>query len=377
MYALLRQLLFLLPPHASHSAAMTALGLVEHAPSLAHAMRRALGPHDSRLVTRAMGLEFPTPLGLAGGFDKNGHRVRALASLGFGFVEIGTVTAEAQAENPRPNLFRLPADHALINRLGFPNDGARTVASRVARARDRGGINVPIAMSIGKTRSVELEPLSGVIEDYLVSFRAVRPASDFVIVNISSPNTSGLRKLQSAELSRELLGALVSERARTGGACPILLKLAPDLLNDDAEALLDVVKDVGLDGVVATNTTIARTGLLTPDDVWRKIGAGGLSGPPLRPRALELVRLARRRLGTNATIIGVGGIETARHAHDMLGAGANLIQIYTSLIYGGPLLPMRIARGLVRTNTANAGDFDEAPENARERGSVPASLSSL
>lgn len=338
MYALLRPLLFALDPTTAHHVAMAALGPVEHLAPLRALLRAFTSVRDPRLVVRKMGLEFPTPLGVAAGLDKNGERARALAALGFGHVELGTVTAEAQGPNPPPNLFRLPADGALVNRLGFPNEGAAVVGARV-RSR-RAGVGVPIGMSIGKSRSVALD---AALPDYVASIRAVRDAADFIVVNISSPNTKDLRALQAADTARALFDALTPETAGR----PLLVKIAPDLADDAIDAICTEVERAGLAGVVATNTTIARTSLSTPAEELERIGAGGLSGLPLFARALSVVKRVRARLGPDACVIGVGGIRSLDSAHAMLQAGADLIQVYTGFIYEGPFLPRRIARGLV------------------------------
>ncbi|EYF05307.1 quinone-dependent dihydroorotate dehydrogenase [Chondromyces apiculatus] len=345
MYRLIRPLLFALPAHTAHTLGMLALAPLEHVAPLRALVRSSTAP-DPLLRTRVMGLDFPSPLGIAGGFDKNAQRARAIAALGFGFLELGTVTALAQAENPRPNLFRLPADRALVNRLGFPNQGAARISTRI-RARDVARhAGIPVGISIGKSRAVPLDPIEPAIADYLTSLRAARDAADFVVVNVSSPNTQGLRALQGAAVARALLGALADDNRAHGAALPLLVKVAPDLDDEDFDALLDVVDEVGLAGIVATNTTVRRDGLTTPPDVVQSLGAGGLSGPPLRARALAMVRRARARLGANATLIGVGGVETADHALDLIRAGADLVQLYTAFIYGGPSLPARIARDL-------------------------------
>lgn len=351
MYSLLRPLLFALDPARAHTVAMAALAPVEHLGPLRQLLRGALRPADPRLVVRTMGLEFPTPVGLAAGLDKNADRARAFASLGFGHVELGTVTAQAQGPNPPPNLFRLPADRALVNRLGFPNEGAAHVAARVGARR--AGVTVPIGMSIGKSRSVPLEPLAGVLDDYRASYRAVRDVADFVVVNVSSPNTKDLRAMQAADVARPLFDALMEEssrgRAADGGkALPLLVKIAPDLADDAIDAIVDEAKRAGLAGVVATNTTISRAGLATPSDVVEAIGAGGLSGKPLFARALSVVKRVRARLGPAATVIGVGGIDSAETALAMLRVGADLVQVYTGFIYQGPFLPRAIAQGLLR-----------------------------
>jgi dihydroorotate dehydrogenase len=330
-------MLFGLDPETAHALATFSLGPLEHL-SLLRALVRPR--RDPKKVTRAMGLEFPTPVGLAGGFDKNAKRARALAALGFGFLELGTVTARAQAPNPRPNMFRLPADRALINRLGFPNEGAARVAARFAPHKD--AVGVPVGFSIGKSRVVEIgEDATPIVADYTESFDAVAPVSDFVVVNVSSPNTKNLRALQGTALADALLGAL---SARAKGK-PLLVKIAPDLDDADIDALCGVADKHGLAGVVATNTTIKREGLSSPADVVEKIGAGGLSGPPLRARAVSCVKRVRAAL-PNATIIGVGGIETGEHAAAMMDAGASLVQIYTSFVYRGPFAAWKIATEL-------------------------------
>jgi dihydroorotate dehydrogenase len=344
MYALaLRPLLFLLPPDVAHTLAFAALGPVEHVAAIRSVVRAIMVPHaDSRLVVRAMGLEFPMPLGLAGGFDKNARRPRALAALGFGHLELGTVTALPQDANPQPNLFRLPADRALVNRLGFPNDGAERVAERIRAVRH--GVGVPIAVSIGKSRKVPADDLSAVVADYEASLEAARGAADFVVVNVSSPNTAGLRNMQARDHAATLFGALSARADRTR----LLVKIAPDLDDAQLEDLLAVVESVGLAGVVATNTTTSREGLDTPRERVAALGAGGLSGPPLRPRALEVVKRVRARLGRKIVVIGVGGVATADDVMAFVKAGADLVQMYTGLIYEGPGVARRIARDLVR-----------------------------
>jgi dihydroorotate dehydrogenase len=338
VYRLLRPALFRLPPHAAHELAFRALALPEHVAPLRRLLAAAL-PASGPLV-RAMGLSFPNPVGVAGGFDKDGRCPRALAALGFGFVELGTVTAQAQQANPAPNLFRLPLDHALINRLGFPNRGAEALAARLIAHRP----GVPVGISIGKSRVVPVDDPGAVARDYLASFRAVRAVADFVVVNVSSPNTTDLRAIQRADSARALLSALLDERAR-GRRVPVLLKVAPDLDADTYAALLDVVDEVGLDGVVATNTTVSRQGLRSPPDQVASLGAGGLSGPVLRERARAMISTARARL-PRATLIGVGGITSVDDARAMLAAGADLLQLYTGFIYEGPSLPSRLCRGL-------------------------------
>jgi dihydroorotate dehydrogenase len=347
----LGRILFLLPPGVAHSVAFSALGAAEHLRPLRALVRAAMAPPaDDRLVVRAMGLEFPTPLGVAAGFDKNALRPRALEALGFGHLEIGTVTARPQTAHPRPNLFRLPRDRALINRLGFPNDGAERVAARLRAAR--GDVRVPLGVSIGKSRIVPVDDLDAVVADYLESFEAVRDVADFVVVNVSSPNTMGLRGMQEKHHARALLAAISglgkepSRGAHSGGRPPLLVKIAPDLDHAGLEELLEVVEETGVTGVVATNTTISRGGLTTDARRVDAIGAGGLSGPPLRARALDVVRRVRARLGRKLVVIGVGGVERAEHAMALLRAGADLVQMYTGFVYEGAGAPGRIAREL-------------------------------
>lgn len=335
MYGLLRPLLFSLSPSRAHALAFAAMAPMEQWSLL----RRWFGAPvaaDPRLAVHTMGLTFPHPVGLAGGFDKNGVRVRALAALGFGHLEIGTVTALSQAPNPAPNLFRLPLDRALVNRLGFPNDGAATVAARLRR----GMVSVPMGVSIGKSRLVPLDAMEPVLADYVASFRAVVGVADFVVVNVSSPNTQGLRALQGPALSRALFRALQQENTEK---VPLLVKIAPDLDDAQVDAVVDAALDEGLAGVVATNTTLSRHGLVTPATEVEAIGAGGLSGPPLHARALAVVAQVRKRIGKERTVVGVGGISSAKDVRAMLDAGADLVQVYTAFIYGGP----GTVRGLV------------------------------
>ncbi len=348
VYALARPLLFALSPHAAHALANAALAPVEHVAPVRAVVRALCAPGDPRLAVRAMGLLFPSPLGVAGGFDKNALRARALAALGFGSVELGTVTAQAQSENPRPNLFRLEADRALVNRLGFPNEGASAVCARIEARDARRACGVPLGVSIGKSRAVPLDPIEGAIADYAASFREAKRVADFVVVNVSSPNTKDLRAMQGADIARALLAELTRVNATTDGHVPLLLKVAPDLSDADLESLLAVVEEAKLDGVIATNTTIGRAGLSTSADRVAAVGAGGLSGPPLRARALEVVSRVRARLGAGPTVVGVGGVERADDVLALVRAGADLVQMYTGFVYGGPFVARAIARDLSR-----------------------------
>ena len=309
-----------------------------------------------RTGVRAMGLDFPGVLGLAAGFDKNAVGIDALAALGFGFVEVGTVTGEPQPGNPRPRLVRLPLDRAVVNRMGFNNDGAEAVARRLAaRARrlDQHGIGSGeprrpvLGINLGKTKVV---PEDAAIGDYEKSTGLLASYADYLVVNVSSPNTPGLRDLQAVAKLEPLLQAV---RRRADEATehqqrrvPLLVKIAPDLSDDDVLAVADLALAIGLDGIVATNTTIRREGLASPADAVERAGAGGLSGEPLRSRALEVVRLLRGRVGDRLTLIGVGGISNPEDARERLAAGADLLQAYTAFIYEGPLWPRRINAGI-------------------------------
>ncbi len=322
---------------------------------------RALGLSPLlRRLTRArrdqevevMGLRFPSRFGLAAGFDKGAEGIAALADLGFGHVEIGTVTARAQPGNPRPRLFRLEQDRAVVNRMGFNNDGAAAVRPRLERARReldaswRGPGRPVIGVNIGKTKAVALEDA---VDDYRTSARELAPAADYLMVNVSSPNTPGLRELQAVESLRPILSAVQEEsRAAAGRRVPLLVKIAPDLADEDVRAVADLALELGLDGIATTNTTIARDGLGLRSDPARVagIGAGGLSGEPLAPRSLEVLRLVREHVGDRLTIIAAGGVTSADDARRRLEAGADLVQGYTAFLYEGPFYAARIVRGL-------------------------------
>ncbi len=308
--------------------------------------------HVPDLPVRALGREFPNPLGLAAGFDKDAAGIDALAALGFGFVEIGTVTGQPQPGNPKPRLFRLVPDRAIVNRMGFNNDGARVVAARLARrARSQSRRRAQAAetrplvgVNIGKTKAV---PADRAVDDYVASARLLAPNADYLVVNVSSPNTPGLRDLQAVDQLRPLLEAVrrtadqVAQRP-----VPLLVKIAPDLADDDVRAIADLVTELKLDGIIATNTTISRDGLRTDPATVEAIGPGGLSGAPLKERSLQVLRLLRQHAGDSLTIISVGGIESAEDIIERVQAGATLVQAYTGLVYGGPLWPSRILRRL-------------------------------
>lgn len=294
----------------------------------------------ARGSVQAFGLHFDAPFGLAAGFDKNAVAVKALGELGFSHVEIGTVTALAQPGNEKPRLFRLIADRALINRMGFNNDGAEVVAARLERLRHRYEGKLPvIGVNIGKSRAVEVEDA---VADYRKSAALLAPVADYIAVNVSSPNTPGLRSLQSVEALEPILKAVLAE----AGSKPVLVKIAPDLANEDIIAVADLALDLELAGVIATNTTISREGLKTDANVVASIGAGGLSGAPLKQRSLEVLRLLDARLNSRVAIISVGGIETGAEARERIDNGATLVQGYSGWIYQGPLWARRINKFL-------------------------------
>ncbi|GAA3525695.1 quinone-dependent dihydroorotate dehydrogenase [Aeromicrobium panaciterrae] len=296
--------------------------------------------HAPRTV---MGIEFPHAFGLAAGFDKNAKAVPGLLALGFGHVEIGTVTARAQPGNPRPRLFRLVDDRAIVNRMGFNNDGAAAVAARLHRLRRRkAGRGAVIGVNIGKTKATEP---ADAIADYVESARLLAPYASYLVVNVSSPNTPGLRDLQATDELRPLLAAVkeVSDRAH-GGRVPLVVKIAPDLADADIDAVADLALELGLDGISATNTTISRPdSLKTSRRTIEAAGAGGLSGPVLNDRATEVLVRLRRRVGDRLAIISVGGVTTPDDVRARLDAGADLVQGYTGFIYEGPLWASRLA----------------------------------
>lgn len=301
---------------------------------------------------RAMGLTFPHRLGLAAGFDKNAVGIDALAALGFGHVEIGTVTGEAQPGNPKPRLFRLPKDRAIVNRMGFNNDGAEVVARRLraraealaGRATDPGPV---LGVNIGKTKVVPDDDQAAVEADYEKSTRLLAPYADYLVVNVSSPNTPGLRNLQAVERLQPLLEHVRRTADQvTAQRVPLVVKIAPDLAPEDVTAVADLALAIDLDGIIATNTTISRAGLSTRPEELERIGAGGISGQPLTGRSAAVIRLLRDRVGPDLALIGVGGIGTVEDARERLAAGATLLQAYTGFVYGGPLWPSRIVRGI-------------------------------
>ncbi|MGO1182045.1 MAG: quinone-dependent dihydroorotate dehydrogenase [Micrococcaceae bacterium] len=313
-------------------------------------LRAALRP-SSDLSTRVMGLDFPSPFGLAAGFDKQGIGTAALADLGFGHVEVGTITGQAQPGNPEPRLFRLVEDEGLINRMGFNNDGAEAVAPRLAATRRRltrryGRTRPVLGVNIGKTKTVELDDA---VDDYVVSTRLLARHADYLVVNVSSPNTPGLRQLQAIESLAPLLETVQFHADRsTGRRVPLAVKIAPDLADEDVSAVAGMAQELGLAGVIATNTTISREGLVTDPETVASYGAGGVSGKPVKQRSLEVLDLLRSELDSDIAVISVGGVTDGGDVIERLRRGADLVQGYTAFLYQGPFWAARINRDLHR-----------------------------
>ncbi len=340
--ALFRWLLARLPAETAHHLGFGALRLFAAIPGVRRLLERRLAPHHPSLAVEALGLRFEGPLGLAAGFDKDARGPDALGALGFAFVEIGTVTARPQPGNPRPRLFRLVRDRALVNRMGFNNEGAEAAAKRLAVRR---GATI-VGVNLGKTKVV---PEAEAADDYAASARLLAPHAAYCVVNVSSPNTPGLRDLQRTEALRPILTRVRAalDEASPARRVPLLVKIAPDLADVEVDATADLALELGLDGIVATNTTIRREPLASDPAAIEACGAGGLSGPAVKARALEVLRRLHARVGRKLVLVGVGGIETADDAFERIAAGATLLQAYTGFVYGGPRFAARIHEGLV------------------------------
>lgn len=344
-YRLLRPLLFTLPPETAHHLGTRALVRALRSRGARRATAAQFAVRDPALEVERFGIRFPNPVGLAAGFDKAGEAFNALGALGFGHVEIGTVTALAQPGNPTPRLFRLPADRALLNRMGFNNPGAEAVAAALRDAQ----IEPVLGINLGKSKATPLEEAPA---DYLRSLELLEPFARYLVVNVSSPNTPGLRALQDAAPLRELLSALMlrlRETAAAGGRAPtpLLLKIAPDLADAQVEEAVGIASDLGLAGIIATNTTISRDGLRTDATDVAAMGAGGISGAPVHRRAVEVVGRVWRTTGGRMPIVGVGGVFDARQAWAMIEAGASLVQLWTGFVYQGPTIARDINVGLL------------------------------
>ncbi|WP_329570423.1 quinone-dependent dihydroorotate dehydrogenase [Kitasatospora sp. NBC_01266] len=346
MYKLLFNLVFRkMDPEKAHHLAFFWIRLAASVPGLRQLVALVLAPRDQALRTNALGLDLPGPFGLGAGFDKNAVGIDGLAMLGFDYVEIGTVTGEPQPGNPAPRLFRLVEDRALINRMGFNNQGSARIAARLAQ-RQRGSLSPVVGVNIGKTKVVEE---ADAVADYVKSTERLAGYADYLVVNVSSPNTPGLRNLQAVSHLGPLLSAVreAADRSCTHHV-PLLVKIAPDLADEDVDAVADLALELGLDGIIATNTTIGRAGLLAPAARVEQIGMGGLSGAPLKDRSLEVLKRLRKRTEGRLVLVSVGGIETAEDAWQRILAGADLVQGYTGFIYEGPFWMRRVHQGLGR-----------------------------
>lgn len=324
VYQLALKGMFTLAPETIHGVVSAGMGAVQNWGILRAGLARILPVRDQLLEQEVFGVRFPRPLGLAAGFDKNGEAPDAWTAIGFGFAELGTVTASPQPGNPQPRLFRLPKDAAILNRMGFNNVGAAEVAGNLRRRKHKGVVGI----NIGKTKVVAAEDA---VADYRRSASLLGDLAEYVCVNVSSPNTPGLRDLQAVESLRPILSAVQAATTK-----PVLVKIAPDLSDEDVDAVADLAKELQLAGIVATNTTISREGLATNAAQVEAMGAGGISGPPVADRALEVLRRLYDKVGDELVLIGVGGITTPQQAWERMAAGATLLQGYTAMIYGGP-----------------------------------------
>lgn len=341
MYPLLRWFLFKLDPEKVHHFTFRLLGFWLKIPFVKPIWKSIYCVRNPLLETEVAGIKFPNPVGLAAGFDKNALRINELAACGFGFVEIGTVTPVGQDGNPKPRLFRLIEDQAIINRMGFNNDGAEVIVERLKKIKP----DCIIGGNIGKNK---VTPNEDAISDYLKCYHALEPHVDYFVVNVSSPNTPNLRELQDKEPLTKLLQTLMDEREKVKSSKPIFLKIAPDLTDSQLDDIVDIVNETKIAGVIATNTTIERSNLVTSRGKVEAIGAGGVSGKPLTKRSTEVISYLYQRSNGSFPIIGVGGIYSAEDGIEKLMAGASLVQIYSGFIYEGPGLVKRINKAVLK-----------------------------
>lgn len=341
MYSVLRKILFTISPERVHYMVMGWLSIAYSFPPTRWLFKNMFTIKHPSLERELWGIKFPNPVGLAAGFDKDARWTDELSTLGFGFVEIGTVTPLPQPGNDKPRLFRLPADEALINRMGFNNQGAAVAAQRLRQRKDY----LIIGGNIGKNK---VTPNEDALSDYEKCFEELYEVVDYFVVNVSSPNTPGLRELQDKEPLMRILNRLQQMNKDLGAPKPLLLKIAPDLTDSQLDDIVEIVQTTGIEGIVATNTTIDRSGLNTPTADVDAIGAGGLSGKPVRKRATEVIRYLHTKSNGSFPIIAVGGIYTAADAKEKLNAGASLVQVYTGFIYEGPAIAKNICKGLMK-----------------------------
>lgn len=342
MYGLIKQLLFLFSAERAHSITTSLFDWYMSIPIIGSIINNIWKYEDQRLAVTLWGLTFTNPIGLAAGFDKNGEHIEAMAALGFGFIEVGTVTPRPQAGNPKPRLFRLRNDEGIINRMGFNNDGVDVLVENLKRLKNRSSII--IGGNIGKNKDTSNDEA---YLDYLICFKKLYDFVDYFVVNLSSPNTPGLRDLQEKAPLTKILKVLLDEREKRSIKRPILLKIAPDLSDEQINDVIEIVLETGIEGVIATNTTISRQGLNEPQESLQKIGNGGLSGKPLKDRANEVVRYIQQQSRGQISMIGVGGIDSADSAIERLHSGAKLIQVYSGVIYQGPELIKKIKKGII------------------------------
>lgn len=338
--SLIRPILFSFNPEKIHHFTFGFVKFFHAIPGVAAATRAQHVVKNKQLEKEVFGLKFPNPVGLAAGFDKDAKLFNELGNYGFGFIEIGTLTPKAQSGNPLPRLFRLPADGGLINRMGFNNNGVNDAAARL-KNRNK---NLIIGGNIGKNKAT---PNQNAVDDYLICLRELHAVVDYFVVNVSSPNTPNLRDLQEKEPLKKLLHSVQNENKKLGEK-PLLLKIAPDLTEGQLDDIVEIAEETNLAGLIATNTTISRANLKTTQTEIKSIGAGGLSGKPVREKSTEVIRFLRKKLGPDFPIIGVGGIFTAADAQEKLDAGATLVQVYTGFIYEGPSIVKKICKGLLK-----------------------------
>ncbi len=348
MYKLIfRPFLFLFDPEAIHHFTFRFLKIVFQIPGVKNLVSGYFSIKQPSLRRKVFGIEFENPVGLAAGFDKDAKLIDELACFGFGFIEIGTITPNPQAGNDKPRLFRLPADGGIINRMGFNNEGAIAAVERLKKRKSK----IIVGGNIGKNKST---PNEQAIDDYASCFETLYPYVDYFVVNVSSPNTPGLRELQEKEPLRKLLSYVKSLSLSKEKPKPILLKIAPDLSNEQLDDVVEILKETKTDGIIATNTTISRENLVTDKNQIEKIGPGGLSGKPLAKRSTEVIQYLRIKLGKDFPIIGVGGIMSPADALEKIEAGADLVQIYTGFIYEGPGVVGRINKALIGNKNSQA-----------------------
>lgn len=339
--SLIKPFLFSKKPEDAHHLTFSLMRAIFNFPVIKPVLKNLYHFEDSALEKEVFGLKFKNPVGLAAGLDKDAQFINELEMLGFGFIEIGTLTPRPQSGNPQPRLFRLPGDEALMNRMGFNNGGVEAAVERLKRTKAK----VLIGGNIGKNKDT---PNDQAIEDYLKCLEALHPHVDYFVVNVSSPNTPNLRDLQEKEPLKKLLAAVKEANAKKDKSRPILLKIAPDLTDGQLDDIVEIVEDTGVDGVIATNTTIDYDVVQKERDAVRAIGSGGVSGKPLRARSTEVIRYLNRKSGKRFPIIGVGGIFTAEDAIEKLEAGASLVQVYSGMIYEGPAMVKNIKKGIAR-----------------------------